>query len=148
MSNTDIQVLIGDVKLKVRVVCIVKTPRGFLFEKSDRDYIFVIGGKVSINETLEEAIRREMKEEIGMGVKNATLCAVIENLYGSSSQRVHEINFVYRVRDIFTGPIPEGFLEVSEEDLGKFDIRPSSVTGFLRDGEDQFKYIIVNEWKE
>lgn len=144
----DIQALINDIKLKVKVVGIVKTPHGFLFEKSDYDYIFVIGGKVSINETLEEAIKREIMEEIGMRVENVTLCAIVENLYGSDPKKVHEICFVYKVHDIFTGSVPQGFLEVSAEDLDKFDIRPSSITTLLKNDESQFKYIIVNEWKE
>lgn len=147
MQNSDIKISIDDIQFKAKVVCIVKTNRGFLFEKSDYDYIFVVGGKVSINETLEEAVKREMQEELGMDVRSTTLCAVIENLYGKGSQKIHEMNFVYTVHDVFTGPIPEGFLEVPPEDLEKFDIRPSSVVGLLRNKGNQLQYIIVNEWK-
>lgn len=147
MQDSDIKTLINGIQFKVKVVCIVKTKHGFLFEKSDYDYIFVIGGKVSINETLEETVRREMKEELGMNVKNVDLCAVIENLYSRGSQKVHEMNFVYMVHDIFTGPIPKGFLEVSSEDLGTFNIRPGSIVDILKDNEGQLQYIIVNEWR-
>ncbi|GEM_PF-2507119 len=147
MQDPDIKTLINGIQFKVKVVCVVKTNHGFLFEKSDYDYIFVIGGKVSVNETLEETVRREMKEELGMDVKNADLYAVIENLYSRDSQKVHEMNFVYIVHDIFTGPIPEGFLEVSSEDLGKFDIRPGSIVNLLKGDTGRLQYIIVNEWK-
>jgi len=144
----DISTFIGDVKLKIRVVGIVRTSRGFLFEKSDGDYIFVIGGKVSISETLEESIKREMMEEIGMRVNKLTLCSVVENLYGTDQNKVHEISFVYKIDNVFTGDIPEGFLEVSMENLDKFDIRPGSIVELLKNKDDSFKYIIVNEWKD
>ncbi|TSC52668.1 MAG: NUDIX hydrolase [Parcubacteria group bacterium LiPW_41] len=144
----DIAPIINGIKFKARVVCLVRTPRGFLFEKSDHDYIFVIGGKVSIEETIEAAVRRELMEEIGMNVGSMSLRAIVENLYGADQNKVHEICFVFDIVDVFEGKIPEGFLEVSLEDLHKYEIQPESIVKILTNKNGAFEYILVNEWKK
>lgn len=140
----DLSILVGGTILYIRVAGLIKTPRGFLFEKkSDREYVFALGGKVMINETSKEAMKREIMEEIGIEVGDLTLCSVIENLYTKATEKVHEICFVYKINTIFTGVIPDGFVEVPIEDIDKFDVRPSPVVGILKGKENSFKHIIL-----
>lgn len=139
----DLSVRVGDTKLKIRVAAIVSTPVGFLFEKSDKNYIFPIGGKIMINETSLEAVAREIKEEIGMEVENPTFIAVMENFYDSDGEKVHEICFVYKTETVFKGIVPDGFVEVSRADLDKFDIVPTSITDILKGGNEQFRHIMI-----
>jgi 8-oxo-dGTP pyrophosphatase MutT (NUDIX family) len=115
-----------------------------LFEKSDNKYIFPIGGKIKINETSQEAIIREIEEEIGMKVKNLKLCSVLENLYSTQSEKVHEICFVYKTEEIFTGLVPNGFIEVSINEIENFDIKPAIIPSILKNKDDLFKHIILN----
>jgi mutator protein MutT len=70
--------------------------RKFLVEKrrddddADPGLIEVPGGHVDPDETLENALRREMKEELGINVEKATL--VQKSLYTASNgerQRIH-----------------------------------------------------------
>jgi mutator protein MutT len=70
--------------------------RKFLVEKrrddddADPGLIEVPGGHVDPDETLEDALRREMKEELGINVEKATL--VQKSLYTASNgerQRIH-----------------------------------------------------------
>ena len=140
----DLSIPVGDIILYIRVTGLVKTPRGFLFEKkSDREYIFVLGGKVMINETSDEAMKREIKEEIGMEVKDLTLCSVIENFYKTVTEKIHEICFVYKIDTIFTGVIPSGCIEVSIDDIDKYDVRPIQIIDVLKNKNDSFKHIII-----
>lgn len=139
----DLATQVGDVKLKIRVVGIVETPHGFLFEKSDNDYIFLIGGKIKANETSLEALKRELMEEIGMKVDDATLVSVIENLYSTKDGKVHEINFIYKIKAIFTGTLADGFVEVSMENIGRFNIKPGAIIDILQAKDDSFRSIII-----
>ena len=139
----DLSIQVEDVKLKIRVAGMVSTPRGFLFEKSDKDYIFLIGGKVMANETSQEAIKRELMEEIGMKVDDLNLVSIMENLYSTTDGKVHEISFIYKIGPIFRGVLADGFVEVSIEDIGKFNIKPNAIVDILKNGGDSFKSIII-----
>ncbi len=139
----DLTTQFGDVRLKIRVAGIVSTPRGFLFEKSDKDYIFLMGGKVMVNETSEEAIKRELMEEIGMKVDGLTMVSIIENLYSTTDEKVHEISFIYKIGSIFNGILADGFVEVLMEDIGKFNIKPRVIVDILKNKDGSFRNFII-----
>ena len=70
----DLQIKLQDTTLKIRVAGLVKTSKGYLFEKNqEKGYVFTIGGKIMLNESSEDAIKREIEEEIGMNVKEIKL---------------------------------------------------------------------------
>lgn len=140
----DLSILVEETRVYIRVAGIVRTPNGFIFEKSKDGYLFTLGGKIKLNETSREAIKREIMEEIGMQVEHLTLRSVIENLYKKGAEKVHEICFVYNVDDIFEATIPKGFLEVPMSDFNKFDIKPSSLVSILKDSKGTFEHIIQN----
>lgn len=123
----------------------MKTPNGFLFEKSKKGYLFALGGRIKIGETSREAMIRETIEEIGVEVKELTLCSVIENFFVSENQKVQEICFVYKIDEIFNEIVPPLFVEVPIEDLDKYDIRPNKLVDVLKSEGNSFKHIIVKE---
>lgn len=139
----DLLINVSGAELKIRVAGLLSTPRGFLFEKSDKGYIFIIGGKVRINETSQEAIIREIEEEIGMKIKNIKLCSVVENLYSTQSEKVHEICFIYKIEEIFTGIIPNGFIEVPISEIKNYVIKPNIISSILENNDGLFKHIII-----
>ncbi|MCX6754516.1 MAG: NUDIX domain-containing protein [Candidatus Nomurabacteria bacterium] len=141
----DLSIPIQDTTLYIRVAGFIKTKNGLLFEQSkDGGYIFTIGGKIKLNENSEEAIKREVMEEIGLKVDDIKLCSIMENLYSKSNKKTHEICFVYIVNNIFEGDIPKGFIEVKLDDINNFDVRPSSMVKILNDKDTLFKHIIQN----
>lgn len=53
------------------------------------------GGGIHFGELSEVALRREIKEELGVEIENPRLLGVLENLFTFDSQPGHEIVFVY-----------------------------------------------------
>jgi hypothetical protein len=62
---------------------------------------------------------------------------------GTTNEKVHEICFVYKTDIVFNGNIPKGFVEVSIEDIDKYEIRPSNVVEILKNEDDSFRHIVI-----
>lgn len=137
--------MIQDTRLNIRVVGLVKTAKGYLFEKSDKGYVFTLGGRVKVGETTREAMVREIKEEIGMESEGLTLRSVIENFYTSDDKKVHEICFVYEIDEIFSGVVPPEFVEIQISDAGNYDIKPISIVEILKSEKGVFKHDIIKQ---
>ncbi|MBI5834940.1 MAG: NUDIX hydrolase [Armatimonadetes bacterium] len=56
------------------------------------------GGRVEFGETSEQALRREMREELGAEIAAPRLLGVLENLFTYDGAQGHEIVFVYDAR--------------------------------------------------
>jgi 8-oxo-dGTP pyrophosphatase MutT (NUDIX family) len=139
----DLTTLFGDDRLKIRTVGLIQSPEGYIFERHPEGYLFALGGKIMINESSSEALRREAQEEIGMEIHQEELQAVIENFFQNAEGNVHEINFVFRVKDIFMGELPEGFVAVPKSDIAAHDIRPKHLKELLVAGESNFRHYVT-----
>lgn len=139
----DLLISLNDTKVKIRVVGLIKTKKGYIFEKSEKGYIFAIGGKIILNESSKDAIIREIKEEIGMDIKEASLISVFENFYGKFPEKVQEICFVYEVVEEFTGNLGSEFVEVQLSDLNNYDVRPNVIKEILLSKKNNFKHFII-----
>jgi len=53
------------------------------------------GGEVEFGETTEEAIKREIQEELALEVKDIRLLGVLENIFTYEGETGHEIVYVY-----------------------------------------------------
>ncbi|MBI3630996.1 MAG: NUDIX domain-containing protein [Candidatus Sungbacteria bacterium] len=76
---------------------ILHRARILLCRAKGADWYFLPGGHVEFGETLERALARELKEELGIQAKIGPLLGSIENIYTKHGIRRHEINFVFRV---------------------------------------------------
>ncbi|HVG28943.1 MAG TPA: NUDIX hydrolase [Pyrinomonadaceae bacterium] len=54
-----------------------------------------LGGGIEFGERSRDAVRREVREEIGVEIENLELIGVLENLFTYVGRRWHEIVFVY-----------------------------------------------------
>lgn len=57
----------------------------------------LVGGRLQFGETTDEALKREIKEELGIEIKTATLMHIAENFFEWQGRHAHEIDFVFKV---------------------------------------------------
>ena len=94
----DIKIMNGDYKFKVRVSGIFIFNNKILVNKYDENSYCLPGGTVEIGETSEEAILRELKEEINLNFKINSFMGITENFFTNfKKQKTHGIDFYYRV---------------------------------------------------
>lgn len=80
---------------------------------SKATYFYTIGGGVHLGETSQQAVEREVMEEIGVPYKVDRLVAVHENFFHDTSASVlnkydsHEVAFVYLMKSRGTKQLPE-----------------------------------------
>lgn len=140
-NQQDLTILLKDTVLNIRVAILLDTPEGFVFEKSKDGYLFLLGGRVKVNETTQEAASREMFEELKLENIDTEMIAVIENFFSTiGNKNIHEINFVYKATlpqsidlSIFTSDNSNvGYCYIKADDFGNYDIRPKVIKEFLK----------------
>lgn len=83
-------------KLNVRVAAVIIHNGKVLLEKSDNnDYYGFIGGRVKFGETAEQAIARELNEELGELSHIIRPLYVTQNLFEINGCKYHEIGFYF-----------------------------------------------------
>ncbi|MCE9585292.1 NUDIX domain-containing protein [Candidatus Nomurabacteria bacterium] len=120
--------------LRVRVAILVKTENGYLFEKN-KEYIFPIGGKIKLNESSLEAAQREIKEEldIEIDIENFVFKSILENFYTDKNNiKVHEICFIYEVKEILSLNLPDNFVAVPVNEIDNFNIKPKIIVDLIK----------------
>lgn len=65
-------------------------------ENKHESFLRLLGGGVEFGETLEQALIREIKEELGYGIQNIKLLEVYENIFTFNSIPKHEITFLFK----------------------------------------------------
>lgn len=97
----DITVDIENYKLNVRVAGIIIHNNKILVHKSiNSDYYALIGGRVKIGEDSENALKREIQEELGKKVDIIKYISTIENFFDMKNSKYHEILFIYQAEFI------------------------------------------------
>ena len=94
MRQQDFRTKIGSTVFGVRATAlIVKDNRLFVIE--DEDGCYTIGGAIQVNETTEDAVVREVKEELGVTSTAGPLAFVVENHFEQAGIHYHNIEFHY-----------------------------------------------------
>ncbi len=83
-----------DMEIIVRAL-IVRDRKILVCQTEGREYFFLPGGHVEFNETMRQALRRELYEELGAILKDIQFIGGIENLFDQDGVRHHEISFVF-----------------------------------------------------
>lgn len=94
----DIKIVDKDIKFKCRVSGIFLDNGKVLVNKYGDDTYCLPGGYVNIGETSEDAVLRELKEEIGIDFKIDSYAGIMENFFVNlRNQKTHGIDFYYYV---------------------------------------------------
>lgn len=107
--NQDMCVPCGEGIINIRVGAIIMKDGKFLMMRNDRDnYCYSIGGRIRFNETSEEAVIREVREETGTLMKTDHLGFIHENYFVSDSL-VHPGKVYYEISYYYYMKVPADF---------------------------------------
>lgn len=87
-------------KIRCKAVCVFSHQQSILLSK-DTDpsngttFYGPLGGGIEFGETSQDAIAREIQEEIGAEISDIKLLGVLENLFWYGGAQCHEVVFVY-----------------------------------------------------
>jgi ADP-ribose pyrophosphatase YjhB (NUDIX family) len=85
----------------VKAMAVIRRPRdGALLVSEHTDparapFQRPLGGHVEFGERSEDAVHRELLEEIGQGLRDVRLLGVLENIFDWEGAQAHEIVFVF-----------------------------------------------------
>ena len=155
MQKGDLKFVTEGTVFNYRIVVLLNTPDGYIFEKSGDGYIFTVGGKARINEDSKDTAKRELAEELGVNNVDLKLVAVIENFFvmTGTNNRYHELSMVYRAeinekldldRIQSENSHNSGFVAIKPEDFDTVDIKPVVIPKIILDNKE-FVHVINKE---
>ncbi|CYU63207.1 TPA: NUDIX domain-containing protein [Streptococcus suis] len=127
---------------------IIKDGKIFLTKDSKGRY-YTIGGAIAVNETVQDAVVREVKEELGIDSRVNQLGFVVENQFTHEGIDFHNIEFHFIVEPI--GEMPEKMIEgqlkqtcewIALDNLVNLDIVPAFLAEELPNWSGQVKHIM------
>lgn len=107
--NEDICVSCGEGVVNIRVgAIIIKDDKVLMVKNSRDDYYYSVGGRIKFGETAEQAVRREVKEELGCDMEVDRLGFVSEAyFYGTVGDDRERL--IYEPAFYFYMKVPDGF---------------------------------------
>ena len=94
----DITVNVEDYVLNVRASGILIHDNKILLHKNiNEEHYALIGGRVAIGETSEQALKREIIEEMGKEIEVIEGLTTIENFFEVKGSKYYEILFVHKI---------------------------------------------------
>ena len=147
MRQQDFRTKIGSTVFGVRATAlIVKDNRLFVIE--DEDGFYTIGGAIQVDEATEDAVVREVKEELGVASRALQLAFIVENRFEQAEVHYHNIEFHYLV-DLLEDapltmqedakPLPCRWLAI--EALSTVDLKPAFLKTALPEWNGQLQHI-------
>ncbi|HEM2749011.1 TPA: NUDIX domain-containing protein [Streptococcus suis] len=127
---------------------IIKDGKIFLTKDSKGRY-YTIGGAIAVNETVQDAVVREVKEELGIDSRVNQLGFVVENQFTHEGIDFHNIEFHFIVEPI--GEMPEKMIEgklkqtcewIALDNLVNLDVVPAFLAEELPNWSGQVKHIM------
>ncbi|MBM7268028.1 NUDIX hydrolase [Streptococcus sp. 2018037] len=145
----DFRTVVGNQSFGVRATgLLVKDEKLFLIRAPEGKY-YTLGGAIQLGETTEEAVLREMQEEIGIEVELGPLAFIVENQFTLQEKSYHQIEFLYIVTPL-SNPAPN--LEegnsvrqcewVTFANLEKLDLNPAFLKTELAKWDGQLKHFM------
>lgn len=93
----DFRTKIGNQLFGVRATALLVRDGQIYLCKSPEGKYYCIGGAIAVGETTEEAVQREVREEVGCKVTVDQLAFVVENQFELDGTHYHQMEFHYLV---------------------------------------------------
>lgn len=84
----------NQIRIVVRAV-IIRGDEILLCQPKGDNFYFLPGGGINFEEGIEDALRRELKEELGAELLEPKFIGIVENMFLENGQKKHEINIVF-----------------------------------------------------
>jgi ADP-ribose pyrophosphatase YjhB (NUDIX family) len=95
--------------------------RGHDFHTNE-DFYRPLGGGIEFGETGSDALKREIREEMGAEILNIRYLATIENIFTLNNQTGHEIVLIYRADFSDQEIYQRSHFQITEDDLEPYDV--------------------------
>lgn len=127
---------------------LIKDGKIFL-TKDHKECYYTIGGAIAVNETVQDAVVREVKEELGVDSCVKQLAFVVENQFIQEGIHFHNIEFHFIVEPI--GIVPDEIIEeelkqpcewIEVDKIVNLDIVPAFLAQELPNWNGQVKHIM------
>jgi len=86
----------GNNTFNIRIAAVCSYNDFYVVDDSNNGYVFHVGGKLKYNETIYEAITREISEELGI-ITKPTLVGFYESFFLDGETNIHEHLFLFTV---------------------------------------------------
>ena len=109
---------------------------------TNEEFYRPLGGGIDFGERSDEALRRELLEELHYEIKNLRFVDVIENQFTYNQQPNHEVALIYTADFMDNSPYTQNTLPkydghskeavwLSDEELAKVNLYPSGIRKFI-----------------
>lgn len=148
----------GNFKMRVSGL-IIKDGKLLTVDIANNNFYCLPGGHVHLGESSLDAIKREIKEEVGVDALNVKLLSVIENFFTNNNGKVvHEVCYYYTVYAEGVNTEDYTFVENDDgelkelkfkwfklEDLTNVDFRPKVLAEKLAKRNFDFEHLITRD---
>ena len=104
MIQQDFRTKLENTVFGVRATALI-VEEGKLLVVEDEDGFYTIGGAIQVGERTEEAVIREVKEELGVKAQARQLAFVVENRFEQAGVHFYNIEFHYLVDLLEDAPL-------------------------------------------
>ena len=151
MTQQDFRTKVGNTVFGVRATALILQNRKLLVTQ-DKDQYYTIGGAIQVNERTEDAVVREVKEELGVKAEALQLAFVVENRFEQDGVSYHNIEFHYLVDLLGDAPLtmqedekrqPCEWIDLDK--LEEIQLVPAFLKTALPDWDEQLRHIHFEE---
>lgn len=151
MIQQDFRTKLENTVFGVRATALV-VEEGKLLVVEDEDVFYTIGGAIQVGERTEDAVVREVKEELGVESKAGQLAFIVENRFEQDGISYHNIEFHYLVDLLEDAPLtmqedekrqPCEWIDIDK--LEGINLVPAFLKTALPDWDGQLRHIHLEE---
>lgn len=151
MIQQDFRTKLENTVFGVRATALI-IEEGKLLVVEDEDGFYTIGGAIQVDEATEDAVVREVKEELGVASKAVQLAFIVENRFEQAGIHYHNIEFHYLVDLLEDAPLtmqedakPLPCRWLALDDLYTVNLKPAFLKTTLPNWDGQLRHIHLNE---